>query len=102
MITGKFEIFRKEQIAANFGLEFFANGYSRQVVYTVLLDGLVIKQHISTKFDENLFAIVEIGVKCKNGIPVIPAEEMITGVKFTVNQNKKIYYARKVILQATK
>ena len=90
----------KVEIAADYGKKWFNNGASKQIVYTLFFDGKPIKQHISTKCNENLFALVIIGNKAVNGVEIIPAIEIIYEVLFTVNPNKKTTGNRVIKVQA--
>lgn len=100
MNASNFSITRQEQRASDFGIEFFANGFNRQVIYSVFNDGKLIKQLTSTKTKENLFAIVVICNRSENGIEVLPIEEFIFEVRFSKNADKKIM-GRKIILKAS-
>jgi len=69
---------RQEQNANDFGMEYFANGYKFQTVYKVYQNGILIKEHISTKNDDVLFATVQ---NLNDG--------NIYSINFHKNKNKK-------------
>jgi hypothetical protein len=89
MTNANFKMTKKIEMAADYGQKWFNNGASKQIVYTLFFNGTPIKQHISTKYDVNLFALVVIGDKAVNGIAITPAIECIYEVLFSINPNKK-------------
>lgn len=88
-LNDTFKMTKTVQNASDFGLEWFANGFSRQTIYTIFLNDKVIKTYTSTQNDKNIFATVRIGLLCENGIAIVPNVEIIYEISFHVNAKKK-------------
>jgi hypothetical protein len=73
-----FKIYRQEQNANDFGLNYFENGHMLQVVYDIYLNDILIKRHISTKTDKTLSATIRIDI-----------DGSIIDINFHQNKNKK-------------
>ena len=83
-----FKMTREEQNAADFGLNYFENGYSNQVVYDIYQNNILIKRHISTKTDKVLNATIR-----------IYHDDSIMDINFHQNKNKKfIKYKENILL----
>lgn len=97
MTNSNFKMTKREENAADFGVKYFPNGYSRQIVYSLFQDGKMIKQLISTNFKDNMFAHIIIGAKAINGIAIVPMQEIIYEIRFSKNSNKNFGLGTRVI-----
>jgi hypothetical protein len=98
MTPENFKLVKTIQNAADFGLQWFNNGSSRQAIYTLYFDKKPIKTYISACANKKLYALIEIGNKAINGVEVVPKVEIIYQVKFSVNPKKKTLSTKKIVV----
>ncbi len=78
---------KKLEIALDFGMQWFPNGYSKQIVYSLHHNGTLIHQTISTKFGSELHAIV---LFCN--------QNKFVEVRMSVNTKKKYWTNNKIVV----
>jgi hypothetical protein len=98
MTTSNFKLVKEIQKASDFGLEWFSNGYSNQAVYTLYFDEKLIKTYTSSDPEKKIYALIEIGNKSIKGVEIVPNVEIIYGIKFSINPNKKTFGTRKIVV----
>jgi hypothetical protein len=67
-------------------MQWFPNGYSKQIVYSLRQNGELIHQSISTKFGSELHAVVLFGL-----------HDQFVEVRMTVNPKKKFWTNNKIV-----
>ncbi len=75
------------QIALDFGMQWFPNGYSKQIVYSLRHNGTLIHQTCSTKFGSELHAVVLFGL-----------HDQFVEVRMTTNPKKKYWTNNKIVV----
>jgi DNA topoisomerase VI subunit B len=89
---------KKTQYSKDFNLQYFSNGFSEQILYTVYLNGKIVKVHTSTQFDKEMNATLIFHNIAKDGVVIVPHQEELMEVKFHVNKNKKFGSGTKFIM----
>jgi hypothetical protein len=78
---------KKLEIALDYGMQWFPNGQSKQMVYSLHQNGKLIHQTISTKILTELHAVILFGL-----------HDQFVEVRMTMNPKKKFWTNNKIIV----